>query len=437
MTSISRRLFLILTLTTGLVWLSAVAWIYLSTRAEVERVLDARLVEAGRMVSSLIVRQETDPSHAITPDLQLRTHGSYDRQLSCQIWSLQGVMIGRSEGAPDERLSDAGDGFSESTIDGESWRVYAITNTDLAVRVLVGDNMRIRDGLVNDVIRGLLLPALLILPLLAVLIWISVRTGLEPLRRIAGDLEAREASDLRPIEAMTDGKTATEIMPVLQSLNGLFARVADLRERERNFIAFAAHELRTPLAGLKTQAQVALASNDAATRDQALRQIVVGVDRTGRLVRQLLDMSMIEAHEHAGTCGVVQPGAILRALADELADPARNVRVEVAPDLDDIMLQIEPEFFTLAARNLLENAVNHSPPGGIVHCRAADGGESGRLVIEDDGPGIPEDELPRIMERFFRGRHKVAVGSGLGLAIVELALGRNGGRLQLQNRDGG
>lgn len=431
MPSISKRLFIILVLTTGLVWLSAVVWIYLSTRAEVERVLDARLMEAGRMVSSLIVSQEVgDPAQAAAAGLPFRTHGSYDRQLSCQIWSLQGTLIGRSGGAPAEELSGHADGFSETVIDGESWRVYAVTNPELGIRVLVGDNMKIRDGLVNDVIRGLLLPALLILPVLAVLIWLSVRRGLEPLNRIAGNLEARHASDLSPIE---DVPTAKEIVPVLQSLNGLFARVAGLRERERNFTAFAAHELRTPLAGLKTQAQVALASDDAAIRDQAMRQIVVGVDRTSRLVRQLLDMSAIEALDRTEGRGMVQPGSVLRVLAEELADPARNVRVEVSPELDAMNLEIEPELFALAARNLMENAMNHSPRGGVVRCRAADS----CIVIEDDGPGIPEEELPRITERFFRGRNKVAIGSGLGLAIVELALGRSGWKLRLQNRDAG
>src|SRR5690606_36961076 len=156
-------------------------------------------------------------------------------------------------------------------------------------------------------------------------------------------------------------ETAREIVPVLQSLNGLFARVAGLRERERNFTTFAAHELRTPLAGLKTQAQVALASDDRAIRDQALRQIVVGVDRTGRLVRQLLDMSAIEALDRPERRGVVKPAAILRSLAEELADPERDVTVDVSPDLDAVELEIEPELFTLAARNLMENAVNHSP----------------------------------------------------------------------------
>ncbi len=434
MPSISKRLFIILVVTTSLVWLSAVAWIYLSTRAEVERVLDARLMEAGRMVSSLIVSQEiaVDPTQSGAADLPLRAHSAYDRQLSCQIWSLQGALIGRSDGAPDEKLSDHEDGFSETVIDGETWRVYAVTNEELGVRVLVGDSLWIRDRLVNDVIRGLLLPALLILPILALLIWLSVRRGLEPLRKIAGDLETRHASDLSPID---NAETAKEIVPVLQSLNGLFARLEGLRERERNFTAFAAHELRTPLAGLKTQAQVALASDDGEIRDQALRQIVVGVDRTGRLVRQLLDMSALEAFDQMERRGVAQPGPVLRSLAEELADPARDVRIQVAPELDALTVEIEPELFTLAARNLLENAVNHSPDGGLVRCRLAE--DAGGIVIEDEGPGIPDEELPRITERFFRGRHKAAIGSGLGLAIVELALGRSGWRLQLRNREAG
>src|SRR5690606_15400934 len=234
MPSISKRLFLILVLTTGLVWLSAVVWIFLSTRAEVERVLDARLMEAGRMVSSLIVNQEiaVDPNQTVTAEVPTREHSSYERQLSCQIWSLQGTLIGRSEDAPNEALAEHADGISETVIDGERWRVYAVTNADLGVRVLVGDNLKIRDGLVNDVIRGLLLPAMLILPLLAGLIWLSVRKGLAPLNKVAHDLEARHASDLSPIDNV---ETAREIVPVLQSLNGLFARVAGLRERERNF----------------------------------------------------------------------------------------------------------------------------------------------------------------------------------------------------------
>lgn len=432
MRSISTRLFVILVFTTGVVWLSAVAWIFMSTRAEIERVLDARLMEAGRMVNSLIVSQEINAAATYKPAAMAPIHmpSTYDRQLSCQIWSLQGALIGRSDGAPDAKLSEHADGFSETVIDGETWRVFAVENAALGVRVLVGDNLRIRDRLVNDVIRGLLLPALLIMPVLGLLIWLSIRRGLAPLDRIAGNLATRSASDLSPLDG---ADAAREIEPVLQSLNGLFARVAGLRERERNFTAFAAHELRTPIAGLKTQAQVALASDDPAIRDRALRQIVSGVDRTGRLVRQLLDMSSLETTEQTRRAGSINPAAILRALTDELSHPGHDLSIVVAPALETIRLAIDPDLFQLAARNLMENAVNHSPPGGTIACDLATRAGMVIISIKDEGPGIPEDELHRVTERFFRGRNRASVGSGLGLAIVELALDRAGCSLALRN----
>jgi two-component system sensor histidine kinase QseC len=431
MRSIGSRLFLVLTLTTGLVWLSAVVWIFLSTRAEVEHVLDARLMEAGRMVSSLLTSQDIDanPNKTSAAPVPLKVHSSYDRQLSCQIWSLQGTLISRSGGAPEQQLSDQMDGFSNTIIDGERWRVFAAQNPALGVRVLIGDNMRIRDGLVSDVIRGLLLPALLILPALAALIWLSIRRGLAPLNAIASDLSGRHASDLQPLRSVDAPK---EITPVLQSLNGLFARVAGLRERERNFTAFAAHELRTPLAGLKTQAQVALASDDRAIRDQALRQIVVGVDRTGRLVRQLLDIAEAESGGERERAGSFSPADTIRSIMGELA--TGKVSITLSPALEAVRLDIDPGVFRLAARNLIENAVNHSPTGGAVVCDLVEDDSRMKIVIEDEGPGIPADELPRVTERFFRGRNKAPVGSGLGLAIVELALSRAGCRLELLNR---
>lgn len=442
MRSLRTRLFAILLITTGLLWLSATVWIFLSTRAEVERVLDARLMEAARMVNSLIVSQDMMPEGGdkdrpvqSAMKIPVLDHPHYDRQLSCQIWSLDGTLIGKSDSAPDATLAAHATGFSETVINGETWRVFAVENAGLGVRVLVGDNLRIRDRLVNDLVKGLLFPALLIIPLLAVLIWLSVGRGLAPLRKLAGDLERREASDLHAIE---DIGTTREISPVLKSLNGLFARVAGAREREQNFIAFAAHELRTPLAGLKTQAQVALASDDGATREKALGQIVAGVDRTGKLVRQLLDIASVEASESAARPGgAFNVGEVLAMLRTELAGQAHGVEVAINERLFGLTIAMDVDLFRLAARNLLENALHHSPPGTTVTCASET--QAGRLVIaiDDAGPGIPEEEMAHVTERFFRGRFKTAIGSGLGLSIVERALDRAGAELQLRNRPGG
>lgn len=437
MRSIRARLFFILLVTTGLMWLSATLWIFFSTRAEVEQVLDARLMEAAKMVSSLVVNQEIDPDRPAQTKakIPILDHPHYDRQLSCQIWSLDGTLIGKSESAPETTLSAHATGLSETVINGETWRVYAVENAELGVRVLVGDNLRIRDRLVNDVVKGLLFPALLIIPLLATLIWLSVGRGLAPLRKLAGDLAARDASDLHPIR---ETATPSEISPVLRALNGLFGRVAGARQREQNFIAFAAHELRTPLAGLKTQAQVALASNDADIREKALGQIVAGVDRTGRLVRQLLDIASVEASETVCAAMEVNAGEMLVSLRNELLGHAGSAAtVVVDPGLFGLRVKINPDLLRFAARNLMENALHHSPAGGTIVCSLESDGTTATIAIDDDGPGIPPEEMPHVTERFFRGRFKAAIGSGLGLSIAELALDHAGAALVLRNRTKG
>lgn len=432
MTSIRTRLLRILLITTGIVWMSAFAWIYMNTRAEVERVLDARLIEAARMVNSLIDSQEIDPARAAAlPAEMARPHSSYDRQLSCQIWALDGTLVGRSESAPGQPLSRSKGGFSETVVDGETWRVYTVENEALGVRVMVGDNLRVRDRLVRDVIRGLVLPGLLTLALLAVLIWFSVRKGLSPLNAMARTLEMRPASDLSPLP---DDDSPTEIKPMIRSLNGLFERVSAARAHERDFTAFAAHELRTPIAGLKTQAQIALGSDAEPVRNAALRQIIVGVDRTSRLVRQLTDLTNAESshiqHDRHG----LNAGLAMARIAEDIARLYPHAaRIVIADALGELTLQANDTLFMLATRNLLENAVQHSPADQVVTCSLRRGADTLSILIEDCGPGIPEDELPKACSRFFRGRHKTAMGSGLGLAIADMALGRMGAQLLLSN----
>ena len=435
MRSIRARLLAILLGSTGLVWVLAVIWIYLGTQAEVERVLDARLMEAARMVNSLLADQRIELAAADVdgnrPAVSFE-FGSppYERQLSCQIWSLDGTLVGRSEHAPEGRLTEAVDGFSETVVGDETWRVYTIENPILGVRVMVGDSISIRDRLVGDVITGLVVPAALILPFLATAIWLSVRRGMAPLNAMAEALSSRAANDLRPLP---DSDLPQEIAPAVRALNGLFTRVSDAREREKSFTAVAAHELQTPLAGLKTQAQVALASGDGDVHANALRQISTGVDRTSRLVKQLLDLVAVEAEGQVRATIAGRPIETVERIVAELP-PAASGRVEVAGSGADLEASLDPVLLTLALRNLIENAINHSPDGAkvVVHlCETAGGVD---IVVEDTGPGMPENELPRAADRFFRGRASAGAGSGLGLAIAKEAADRMGGRLHLENR---
>jgi two-component system sensor histidine kinase QseC len=434
--SIRTRLFVILIAATTLIWLCATAWIYFDTRRQLQHVLDTRLMEAARMVGSLVTSGEIAlsaraggaPASIALPE---PTSIGYERQLSCQIWSFDGRLIGRSSGAPEAALTNEASGFSEQEVGGEPWRVYAFADRDKGVRVLVGDRLGLRDRLVADLVRGLLLPAIVVVPLLAFLIWASVGRGLSPLRRLTQSLEARGPEDLSPVVA---GGAPSEIRPVVEALNGLFGKVAAAREHERSFTAFAAHELRTPLAGLRTQVQVALAAKNAETREGALRQTLVAVDRTSRLVRQLLAMSELDAAQDEGE---VQDIAVGSAIEDIAASPGTShvdVVVEIDPALYRTTIRMNRELFHLAVRNLHENAVQHSPEGGLVRWFLDSNARPPMVVVEDEGVGIPDDEIGRVTDRFFRGRHRSEMGSGLGLAIVDAAFRRARAAFGLRNR---
>ncbi|UIJ71354.1 ATP-binding protein [Aurantimonas sp. HBX-1] len=429
--SLKGRLFAILVLATGLVWALATVWIYVSTRAEVEHVLDARLMEAARMVSSLVDSQDIDVAVASLdrPAPPVRTGASYERQLSCQIWSLTGSLIGKSDGAPETRLSDHRDGFSEREIDGETWRVFAVENQALGIQVLVGDNLDIRARLVRDVVKGLLLPMALVVPALGALIWFGVGRGMRPLDELAEGLRRRKADDLHPISA---DAAAAEIRPVATALNGLFERVRETRERERVFLAYAAHELRTPLAGLKTQAEISLRTDREDVRQAALAQIVTAVDRTSRLVRQLLATAEAEAVGAASGDDLVDLARFLRSMAAEHSAQAelRGIRLELLPPAAAVVVRASEPLLALALRNIVENAINHSPPGAVVTVSWS----AEAIVVEDQGPGMPENEIARATERFFRGSARSPVGSGLGLSIAALCAERIGGTLLLENR---
>lgn len=446
MRSIRLRLFSILLATTGAVWLFAVLWTYFSVQHQVERVLDARLMEAARMVSSLITDHHIDVAAAVdetrasdalgSSDIPYDVQGDYRRQLSCQIWSLQGKLVSRSASAPNDSLTDNTSGFSETTVDGVRWRVFAVVNTSLNVRVLIGDSLEIRDRLVADVVKGQLVPAVAMLPILALLIWFSVGKGLGPLNRMAASLGMRTADELHAIEQKD---APSEIKPLLKSLNSLFLRVEEAREREKSFIAYAAHELKTPLAGLKTQAQVALKSNEDDVRDKALAHISTSVDRTGRLVRQLIDLASVDSADRGDEVEVARLDRVLDDIRCDLEGLSSKRLVSLDFDLpEQPSLDVRNiNLLRLALRNVIENAIQHSPQGSDVTIRLQKTTGGAQIEVIDRGQGIAVRDQASVRERFKRGHAPTADGSGLGLAIVDMAMKKLGGTLNFASLSGG
>ena len=435
MTSLRARIFVLVAAVTLLVWSSAAAWTYFSTRAEIQRVLDRRLVEAARMVASLTGDFEPGAGGAM-PSADQRQFGSYSRQLSCQIWSLDGRLIGKSSQAPTEPLALSGTGFSERLINGETWRVYSLADPERGIRVLVGDNLSVRQRLIGDLMAGLLVPFIGAIAGLALLIWAAVNRGLSPLREVARRLRRRDPSDLRPLGL---DHVSRELRPLIGAIEGLFSRLARHRENERHFIASAAHELQTPLAGLRTHAQIALMTSDEQIRERSLQRMKTSVDRTSRLVHQLLELAREEAAVEASPSRWVSVADVARGLAEEFAPQLdrQGVKLKVSEAAGAAEVLIDEASLTLVLRNLIDNAIHHSPSGSRIEIDYLNGDEEAVIAVLDRGPGINAHEIDRVKDRFVRGSTARGQGSGLGLSIVELVISRVGGRLELSNRSQG
>jgi len=307
-------------------------------------------------------------------------------------------------------------GFSERMIDGEKWRVYTAVNQRLGLRISVGDSIAVREGLVQAVIRSVLMPAAVMLPVLALLIWFATARGLAPLDQLAAGLRARGAGDLSPLP---DGPTPQEIRPVRQALDALLARVRTHREHQRDFIAFAAHELKTPLAGLKMQAQIALRAEDEETRRHALEVMERSVTRTDRAVRQLLELARVGQTEAGGP--PARTGDVARSVVTELAffAEARQVARPLVPGPEGE--GADGRVLAGGLRKLVENAIQATPAGGTVALHTT----PDTIDIRDGGTGIPDSLRARLFQKFAKGPNPND-GTGLGLAIVRQALDQIG-----------
>jgi two-component system sensor histidine kinase QseC len=254
------------------------------------------------------------------------------------------------------------------------------------------------------------------LPALALAIWLGVGAGLRPLRDLRGQLARRTPADLAPLDA---SHAPREIEPLVAELNRLFARIDQALQRERRLTADAAHELRTPLAVLSTQAQVARGATEAAARNEALDALVSGAERAARLIEQMLTLARLEAAQPGDTAARVNLAQAARAVLAECAPAA------VAKGIDLSLEEAGPaevrghrSLIEILLRNLVDNAVRYTPAGGVVRVSVKAEPSAIRLIVKDNGPGVPEAELGRLGERFHRLAAPGESGSGLGLSIV-------------------
>jgi len=413
--SLRLRLTLLFLLLSGAAWLSASLVAWQQTRETLDELFDTQQMLFAKRLSALHL-DEISQVQPLPAGKKVKRGHLDDDALAFAIFSLDGkrVLHDRENGEKipwDYRR----DGFEDGRLvdDKDAWRLLWLTSADGRHRIVVGQERDYRQEMAVDIITSQLTPWLIALPLMLALLVLLLSRELRPLKRLAQSLRVRAPDNAALLD---NSGVPNEVRPLVDALNQLFARTQAMMLRERRFTSDAAHELRSPLTALKVQTEVALLSqDDPLSREKALTQLHEGIDRASRLVEQLLTLSRLESLDNLDDVQPLSLQALLQSAVMDIYHTARQAGVDVRLDIAaEVTCTGQPLLLSLLVRNLLDNAVRYSPAGSVVTLTL----NAHAFTVSDTGPGVSEEALARIGERFYRPAGQVETGSGLGLSIV-------------------
>ena len=354
-----------------------------------------------------------------------------DKQNGISVWNADGRLLlsdKRGKEIPFRKIS----GFTNI---GKPWqekslRVIYYHDGKTGQTVAVAQPWRNRLEILWNIVWAHLAASLLVLPLMVLLLHLAVKRSIYPLKELASELSERRADNLAPVSRAVPQETQT----LVDALNRLFARVQTSIEREQRFTSDAAHELRSPLAALKVQAEV-LALSDTAEQPYHLQQIQQSLNRAEHLINQLLTLARLDPEQGLKNTAPIHWESLSSQVLQNTNLSAREKLIRLKREFlaEPPLLQGDDALLQLMLRNLLDNAVRYSPENSEVGLYF----HADRIEVRDQGTGIAPEHLSRIKERFYRPAGQNAQGSGLGLSIAEHIAKLHGLTLKLENRDGG
>jgi two-component system sensor histidine kinase QseC len=422
------RLLLMIGISMILLWGGVAIWMLHDMDREMHRTLDQRLAMSAHMVAGLMSQNpaawdgSTGRTGASTLSMPPESKG-----LACQV-SLRGEVIASTSGVTPGPIATAGLGFSDREIKGKSWRSYTLEAHGL--RVTTADRLAERSTLLRNVMVAAVVPFMVALIGSLMVLWFGVGRGLLPLERLRQVLARRTPDALTPIQNIPMSR---DLLPLVNTLNHLLERMGVAISRERRFTSDAAHELRTPLTAIKTHLQV-VRITDGKEAEVAMDYAEEGVARLQRTLSQLLTLSQVEGAFSWDDGRVAEANEIAR-LAIRDAAPDASERIVLDSDGNCAELALPQALAVTALRNLLDNALRHSPAENSVRLEIRRSPETVSFHVFDRGPGLSDMELGRATQRFWRrgsGR-----GSGLGLSIAAAIAERFGGSFELLQRPEG
>ena len=420
----SIRLYLLLILVATLILVMFVSLLkgYQSSIETAQDLFDERLVNTAELIASANVAQTTS-------DLAQSPTSDY---LFFQIWDAKGQLLTRSSTAPHIALSPFKKGFYDVNFNGFRWHNYVYPDPQLQRWIIVGERSDVRSSMAEDIVLATILPAFFGIVIAAILIWWLIGTGLKPLKNLSRQLASKQADDLKPIQL---ADLPIEMSQLVKIINQLFWRLDQSFQREQRFAADAAHELRTPISALQIHLHNLRQTYGDDSEDWKLMQ--ASVDRMGHLVNQILMLyrtapEQIAAKDESIDLYKITSDVIAR---DYQQFEKRQQHVELIGE--SAMMQGHVFALETLLQNLLNNASKYAPANGHILIQVHPTEKGVRLIVEDDGPGIPADQYERIFDRFYRyqnGNSDLQLpGCGLGLAIVQHIIEMHHADIKLTN----
>jgi two-component system, OmpR family, sensor kinase len=426
--SIRTQLLVWLIISLGGASLLAGYGIFRSARQEANELFDYELQTVARSLpQSLADEKLADPD---SPGYD----GLNDDRLAIQSWSTANIQTYQSEA--DAHLPRQSPGFQTIEIGDKHWRTFGLRHP--AGYVQVAQPMWVRDKLALKLASRSLSPLAAIVPLEIVLVLIVVRRAIRPLNKLSRSLAQRSIDTLAPLHF--DEAVQSEVKPVIEAMNDLLARLDTALQAQRVFVADAAHELRTPLTALKLQIQVAQGDKSARHDSELLRKLGERVNRAIHLVQQLLTLAREDANTDRPWERVDLRTVVVKVIA-ELSVLAEQKHIDLGFDCASLAEANEPVYvmgdsnsLSTMVSTLVDNAIRYVPSYGQVDVRLDGNLKEVCLEVIDNGPGIPEAELHRVLDRFYRAENTSGQGSGLGLAIAAKIATKHHAVLSVKNR---
>ncbi|MCC2956119.1 sensor histidine kinase N-terminal domain-containing protein [Massilia sp. IC2-477] len=352
--------------------------------------------------------------------------GTNNDDMVVQMWSPDGVQVFHSVSRA-KLPQRAVLGFSNVKANNTVYRVFSIQTENQTVQV--AQDLAVRRNMAGNLALRTLGPIAVMMPILMLVVWWVVSGSLDPVARVRSQVASRQADDLSPV---SEAGLPDEVRPLVQELNLLFGRVKTAFDAQQTFVADAAHELRTPLAALRLQAQSLDRAESPEARKLAVSRLTAGIDRATRLVEQLLVLARQEAAATSTAARPVDLSDLARRTVADLAGVAAAKGVDMGVHhADPATVEGQPDALHILLRNLVDNAIKYTPQGGTADISVRSEAGNISVTVEDSGPGIPPEERERVFDRFYRVAGSEAAGSGLGLAIIKAIAERHGATLAL------